>query len=123
MAAQRKLFAVLFLCIFSACVTSAPKTAFDSQKWSKKVNTGYLFRDAMLKDLINYQKIKGLTRDELIALLGKPENYNGRDKQLFYPIIQHYTPPVRAKWFIVQLDVDNKVDEFQIVDSNNIKDR
>lgn len=117
------LFPILLLCIFSACITSVKKTTFDSQKWSKRDSMGYVFRDTMLKDLISHQKIKGLTKDELIALLGKPENYNGRDRQLFYPIIQHYTPPVRAKWFIVQLDVDNKVDEFQIVDSNNIKGR
>ncbi|WP_157280270.1 hypothetical protein [Pedobacter borealis] len=123
MAISRNLFPALLICAIFACNSNTQKTTFDSKKWSKRDSMGYVFRDTMLKDLVGQRKIKGLTRDELIALLGKPENYNGRDKQLFYPIIQHYTPPVRAKWFIVQLDVDNKVDEFQIVDSNNIKDR
>lgn len=51
-----------------------PKKAFDKELWKvKDIRGEYSFRDEMLDSLVYREKIKGLTKEEVIKMLGKPD--------------------------------------------------
>lgn len=54
--------------------------------WKRKEDEVYPYRDKMLRDLIDHVKLKGLKRDEVLELLGKPDRIDSN--YLFYRVSQ-----------------------------------
>ena len=110
-------YLILATTVFLLACNSNSQMAFDSAKWLQKDSTGYPFRDLMLNDLTTQHQLKGLTKQELIELLGRSENSWEIDKELFYPIVRRYDEPVHIKWLAIRLDSKSKVEHFEIVDN------
>ncbi len=85
---------------------------FDSIKWKIQENENYLFRDVMLKDLIDSIRLKGLTKNEILNTLGKPDRSDGNF--LFYTIhktqLWNLPVPLHTKTLVIKLTNDNIVE-------------
>ena len=115
---KRKYLIIGFL-IFSACQIKSTK--FDKEKWLIFEDNHYRFRKEMIEDLLRNIKLKGLTRSELIDLLGKSENMWKTDKELFYPIEKKYDEPIHIIFLAVRINDNDIVDYFEIIDNRKIK--
>jgi RPA family protein len=113
----KKLFLIGLLFITTFLFFSKAQMTFDRTKWLEKDTTGFLYRNLMLPDLITNQKLKGLKKNDLFELLGKPENWRENDSQVFYPIIQKYDEPIHIKWFAIRLTSEQVVEDFKIFDN------
>ena len=58
--------------------------AFDAKKWQTMKEGKYLYRDAMLDDMIFHDSIRALSKVEIIELLGEPNRVN--ENYLYYTI-------------------------------------
>ncbi len=65
----RSLFLVVILVFIVSC-----KTKFDKKKWLIKNGDEYVYRDKMLTDLLNKNKLEGATFEHIIELLGNPDD-------------------------------------------------
>lgn len=83
---------------------------FNKTKWRTKVGRDYPYRNEMLEDLINNQKLKGLKRDEVIDMLGEPDRSDG--SYLFYMVTQKRILfyPLHTKSLVIKLSKDNTVE-------------
>jgi hypothetical protein len=117
---MKKIFLAITFLIVTACQTNLP-LKFDKEKWQIKENDNYKYRKEMVHDLINNIKLKGLTRNELIDLLGKSENMWKTDKELFYPILKKYDEPIHIIFLAVRINKKEIVDHFEIIDNRKIK--
>jgi hypothetical protein len=88
---------------------------FDKTKWRiKEVNDfnqpDYPHRNEMLKDLINHQRLNGLKKNELLDLLGQPDQIDSG--YLFYQVSQRrlYFFPLHTKTLVIKLDRDSTVE-------------
>lgn len=58
---------------------------FDKAKWQEQGDLRiYTHRKSMLHDLINNHKLTGLSYGQLINLIGEPENYTEKEKDILY---------------------------------------
>jgi hypothetical protein len=88
---------------------------FDTTKWSVRKENNfsqpeYPYRNEMLKDLIDHYHLKGLKKDELIDLLGKPDHTDSG--YMFYLVAQKriYFFPLRTKTLVIKLASDSTVE-------------
>jgi hypothetical protein len=82
----------------------AQGVGFDQAKWNAKNDQGYAYRNRMISDLIANDKLKKLSKREVIALLGQPDRI---DKgYLFYRITQQRIGflPVHTTTLVIKLD-------------------
>ncbi|MEO8239350.1 MAG: hypothetical protein ABI576_14700 [Flavobacterium sp.] len=120
---MKKLFLliVVFL-IFNACHINGQQK-FDKERWQIKKEGNFLYRNEMLDDLVANVQLKGLSRNELIGLLGESENMQSSDKELFYPIIQKYEEPIHIIFLAICIDGTDIVDYFEIIDNRKTKSK
>lgn len=118
---------VIFLFIFLITLFACNNTLFDKIKFNKPQwdSVGdlesYPYREAMLPDLIQHHKIKGLTYRQLIDSLGEPENYGDVKDSLRYDIIVNfgYLDPKSGKYLSIGFDEDSIVTGFKVVEWKN----
>jgi hypothetical protein len=83
----KNLLSVLLLCCL-ACKTEKKEQQekFDKTKWSTMDEMDYLYRDAMLNDLMNSYELHGVRKDSVLNLLGSPDRTDSG--YLFYKVAQ-----------------------------------
>ena len=83
---------------------------FDKTKWRIKDATDYPYRDKMLNNLITNEKLKGLKKEEVIDLLGRPDRIDS--SYLFYRIAQQRISffPLHTKTLVIKLTKDSTVE-------------
>ncbi len=70
----------------------------------------YVYRDKMLKHLIDSVKLHGITKNELFTLLGQPETSN--NGYHYYTIAQERFGllPIHTKTLVIKLTADSTVE-------------
>ncbi|MEO5942162.1 MAG: hypothetical protein ABIP30_02270 [Ferruginibacter sp.] len=94
---------------------------FEKAKWEEQGDLEiYPHRKYMLNDLTSNYKLTGLTYNELINLIGEPENYSGKEKDIvYYDIETNYgsdIDPVYTKTLQLKLTKDSTVESFIIME-------
>jgi len=92
---------------------------FDKAKWQEQGDLRiYTHRKSMLNDLTKNYKLTGLSYRQLINLIGEPENYNDKEKNIvYYEIETDYgndIDPVYTKTLQLKLTKDSTVESFTI---------
>jgi len=95
------------------------ETKFDKAGWIIKDDLGlYPNRNKMLNDLIENQKLKGLTYLQLIDKIGEPEkNVSGDSNSIYYDIVTDYghdIDPVYSKTLEFKFDTDSIITDYKI---------
>lgn len=79
-------FKIIFLSLLFIIISCSENVEFNSTDWKNWVeseNTIFL-RWEMSKDLIKNYSLKGMSKDEIIELLGEPGNLSSSDIFLYY---------------------------------------
>lgn len=110
---------ISLVCLFYSCQNSSNNSnsnlkfeKFDSIKWKMEENDNYLYRDLMIKDLIENIRLKGLTKTEILNTLGEPDRSDG--SYLFYTV--HKTQlwklpvPLHTKTLVIKLTSEGTVE-------------
>jgi hypothetical protein len=111
--------ASLILCC-AACKDNAEENAtktFDKELWkAKDAEDNYSYRDEMLEDLVYKVQLKGLTKEEVITMLGEPDRTNG--DYLYYEVLAKEVGafPLHKKFLVIKLAKDNTVEWRKIKD-------
>lgn len=104
-----RLLFLLILITFISCSTTEKETesstelteanseTFDTKKWKVKREGKYLYREAMLDDLVKDQEIRKLDREELLDQLGSPDFYRTDSSYLYYTILEKNFGPITLK--------------------------
>lgn len=105
------------LVILTAC--SAGQMPFDSEKWQEEADVKlYPYRERMLEDIINNKRLAGLSRQDITALLGEPENYSDtNENELWYVVDLEYgmdIDPIHIKHLVLTLDADSIVQKVEV---------
>lgn len=101
---------ILFLStVIISC--NSKETEFNETKWSKQRDGSYQYREMMTADLIANHLHKGMHHDEIVKLLGQPENYSDLDANtIAYEIMVDYgwnIDPVETKTLILRFSSDS----------------
>ena len=114
------LIAASALLIFLSCKDNKeenPKKTFDKELWKAKDTDGnYSFRDEMLDNLVYKVKLKGLTKQEVITMLGEPDRTN--EDYLYYEVLSKEVGaiPFSKKFLVIKLDKNDTVEWRKIKD-------
>lgn len=114
------------MCIALAFITLAlsacsKKEKFDRDRWNDGDGLSFPYRDAMLKDLMQNQKLKGLTYKQAVRMLHEPQWNSYTDRSFQYEIRckMDRLDTVWAKHLILYLNADSVVSDFKVVEKNN----
>jgi len=111
------LLVVLLLCSAGCAWTTGylPVSLFDSARW-KTPQTGYT-RVRMVSMLLLTHDLKGMTRAEVIALLGEPPPSDYfRDWDFVYHLgHERGLFRVDSEWLVLRFGPDGRVSEFAVV--------
>jgi hypothetical protein len=110
------MYVVGIILLMTACTRHQK---FDQTKWHQKNEGGlYTYRNAMLGDLMHHYHLKGRSYDNLISLIGKPENDRHQSpNKLSYNVVKEYgsdITPVYVKNLLIRLNSDGVVYEVGI---------
>ena len=98
-------------------VLSACGAKFSPSAW-RSVNTGLNSRAAMAGDLIRTDRLKGLSRQQVVSLLGEPNRpgYNYfPDSDLVYDLgPERGWMSIDDEWLLIDLDRNGRVSRAQI---------
>ena len=97
---------------------------FDKTAWQQRGDLGiYPEREKMLKDLMNNHQLKGLKYNQIIDLLGEPENYSDEEPNtITYNIVTDYgrdIDPVFIKNLEVKFSSDSILTDVNINEIKN----
>ena len=117
-----KISLYIILCLLIALVTAcSPDMVFNREKWAKQVDGYYIYRDRMVNDLLESQKLDGLPYDSLLSLLGKPEPYGHlKENETTYILVKDFginIDPVYVKLLKIKLPADSTVSTYEIVET------
>ncbi len=99
-------FLIISILLFSCGKVTHEK--FNSEKWkSENLNSeeNWTLRWNMMNDLRNNHKIKGKTKNEIIELLGKPDNEN---KNQFYYYLGYSGNGINTGSLFITFDEDDR---------------
>lgn len=103
-------------CLFASCENKEMK--FEQSKWNQSFDGFYKYRESMVKDLMNNHLKKGMTYNEVIALIGKPENIGNLEvNTIGYILMENYgwdIDPVETKTLMIELSKDSLVQKFEV---------
>lgn len=77
--------------------------AFDKSRWLVKEKKQYPYRNKMLNDLIENQKLKGIKKSEVLNLLGEPDRQDSN--YIFYTVDQQLLGdllPLHTKTLVIK---------------------
>lgn len=91
-----------------------PELSFDQSKWEYREKASYPYRDQMLKDLMEHNKLKYLGEKEVLTLLGEPERQDG--DYLFYEInrTRFILFTLHTKTLVIKLSRDSTANKVMI---------
>ena len=99
---------------------------FESQKWkTANMNSeeNWSLRWDMMNDLRNDYQLIGMSKNEIIKLLGEPENYSDLEENtIAYGIMEDYgwnIDPVETKTLRIELTKDSLVSGYKIIHWKN----
>src|SRR5688500_16009134 len=95
-------------------INKATPLKFESTKWKMRVDNDYPYRDRMLNDLIASKILKGMKREYVLDLLGRPTRVD--TNYLFYRVAQKRLGffPLHTKTLVIQLSGDTLVKTVRI---------
>jgi hypothetical protein len=109
---------MLFLAGAVSCKhkTEIKEQVFDKEKWTVKKENKYVYRNAMVKDLMENRKLHGTKRDSVLNVLGAP---NRQDTgYLFYTVDQRFLAntlfPIHTKTMVIHFRKDSTVEWVKI---------
>lgn len=105
---------LLLTLLLTSCNNDQP---FDSEIWKHKGLDWYMtdFREVMVSDLINSDTLTGLSKTELIQLLGEPElKANNKFSYLVREKYERDIDPVYIKRLVILFDSTESVVNYQI---------
>jgi hypothetical protein len=111
---------ILIVLVFTCCLACHNKSEekadsaktemeFDKTKWRIKKDLDYTYRDKMYKELRANAKLKGLTQEAVLDLLGEPDRSDSG--YLFYTIAQQRIGsfPLHTKTLVINIPKDSTV--------------
>ena len=86
------------------------KTPFDKTKWGVKEGNRYPYREQMLDAVLYSDSIRTLKENEIIDLLGSPDNI--KEEHLYYKITENRFGmwTLSTKTMVIKLSEDGSVD-------------
>ena len=86
-----------------------PDSIFNKTRWVISDGKDYPYREKMLEDLVYRQQLKGLTKEELIEMLGEPDRSN--KGFLYYRVAQKRLGllPLHTTTLVIELSADSIV--------------
>ncbi|MBI2729787.1 MAG: hypothetical protein HYX40_03390 [Sphingobacteriales bacterium] len=108
---------LLLLLLFTALLSCQNQIKFESTKWKTKEypEAPPQNRKKMFKDLITNYKLIGVSKNDLVNLLGEPDYPT--DSIMLYLIDEDYgtdIDPIYTKYLSFQLNSDSVVKDFKI---------
>jgi hypothetical protein len=112
-------FKRFFFMIILGIVMISCNKRFDKTEWiSGDGIENYPHRINMINDLLTNYKLKGLTYNQLIDLIGKPQsNIQNDSNWIYYPIKINYKndiDPIYTKYLVFKLSMDSVVIDYKI---------
>jgi hypothetical protein len=113
---MRLLLILTFLTILTSCEN---QLKFDSGKWKEYEDlNSYPYRQLMLRDIVENNRLIGLSYQSIIDSLGQPQNYSDKKlNELWYMVTTKYgtdIDPVYAKYLVLTIDNDSTVTKVDI---------
>lgn len=101
-------------------ISCAQQLKFDRENWLVKTDLNqYPYRESMLPDLVNNQKLQGKRYSDIISMLGTPEaGLVERPREMYYLITPGNTAgfdPVSPKYLVIYLTPDSTVTNYKVV--------
>jgi outer membrane protein assembly factor BamE (lipoprotein component of BamABCDE complex) len=91
-----------------------PSDTFDSNRW-KNADPATRERVKMLEPLLDQHPLKGMTRSQVVDLLGEP---TPTDKWADWDIVYVLGPteytPIDHEWLVIRLDEDERVQDYGV---------
>jgi len=114
---RRMLLALLALLLLAGCVTwlVSHRKSFDPAVWRNRATSDSV-RLQMADDLVRNHKLKGLTKVEVVTLLGQPPQtpYFKAYDLVYYLGPERGFMSIDSEWLIVKLGADGRVAEAKI---------
>lgn len=90
--------------------------AFDKTKWQLKDGKDYPYREKMLNDILYNDTIRGVNKNEILALLGQPSWERENKQYLYYMIKQKrlLSWPLHTRTMVIKLTKDNTIEWIKI---------
>ena len=111
------LIIIYCICFLSACGNK--QLDFEKSRWNESVDGFYKFRESMANDLMENHLEKGMTYQQLIDLIGEPENLgNLKENIIGYTLMEDYgwdIDPIETKTLLIELTADSLVQDFKKV--------
>jgi hypothetical protein len=113
---MRLIYILILLTIFTSCKN---EIKFDSKKWKTYADLDqYPYRESMLGDIVDNDRLMGLKYQTVIDSLGQPENYwDKKENELWYSVTVDYgtdIDPVYTKHLTVTIGSDSTVEKVEI---------
>lgn len=108
------IFIFVICCLGCKNAEDARQMAFDKTKWNTRNGPDFVYRDRMLGDLIDNNKLKGLNRTQVLEFLGEPTRTDSN--YLFYRINEQRLKfiTLHAKTLVIVLAKDSLVDKVMV---------
>ena len=90
---------------------------FNKQVWLNELAPDYSTRFRMVEDLIKRYKLTGMKREELVNLLGQPENYTDVDSASAYYLLKEkydVIDPISIDHLVLLFDSTGHIREYKI---------
>jgi hypothetical protein len=106
--------------LFILLASCAQQLKFDRENWLVRTEQKqYPYRESMLPDLVYNQKLQGKKYNDIIALLGTPEEgLVEKPHELYYLISTGNTTamaPASSKYLVIYLTPDSIVRDYKII--------
>jgi outer membrane protein assembly factor BamE (lipoprotein component of BamABCDE complex) len=105
---------------FAAC--HRDPNLFDREDWLEHNDEHYLYRDAMVRDLLENHLYEGMSTDTILELLGKPDNIEVTpDRTFWYNLKNEMTgagDPAKMKTLFILFANDSTVTGFKVEEWN-----
>ena len=106
----------VLLLFLSYCGVKEKK--FNKTTWNERDDIFYLNRESMVNDLMKNHLRKGMTYNDLIELIGNPENYANMERNTIgYEILVDYgwdIDPVEGKTLFIRLSNDSIIVDYYL---------
>ncbi|HEY8404318.1 MAG TPA: hypothetical protein VIK71_06870 [Flavobacteriales bacterium] len=105
---------------FAAC--HRDPNLFDKDDWREHNQEQYLYRDAMVKDLLENHLYEGMSITDILELLGRPDNIELTPEKTFWYNLKNETSdsgdPARMKTLFILFANDSTVTGFKVEEWN-----
>ena len=103
--------AVLSAVLLLGCSSSS---TFDSDQW-KKADLSTRDRVEMVDGLLSQHALKGLSRSEVVELLGEPTKTDKwEDWDMIYVLGPTEYMPIDHEWLVLELDETDRVSDYDV---------